>query len=217
MKKQHHILLLLAVFTLIFSITLYPQLPDTVPSHWGITGVVDGYAPKLGHVILFTTLAIGMPLLLMFIPRLDPKYESIKKFEDAYLWFIVTFTLFTVGLYTYTTAIALGAPLPIDWFIIPGIALLFIHIGRLLHASTPNYTIGIRTAWTLSSKENWERTHQFGGNLFTWGGVFSLVSIFFGKYSFAIFFGVILIAALAPIIYSYRLYRQESKTKKQST
>lgn len=43
--------------------------------------------------------------------------------------------------------------------------IMFMLIANVLPRLRPNWWIGIRTPWTLSSEQNWIRTHRLGGQL----------------------------------------------------
>lgn len=43
--------------------------------------------------------------------------------------------------------------------------IVFILIANVLPRIQPNWWIGVRTPWTLASKENWTRTHRLAGQL----------------------------------------------------
>lgn len=43
---------------------------------------------------------------------------------------------------------------------------LFIAMGNMFGKIRPNYTLGIRTPWTLADAQVWDKTHRFAGRLF---------------------------------------------------
>ena len=69
-----------------------------------------------------------------------------------------------------------------------------------------NYTIGIKILWTLHSEENWNRTHRFAGRLWLVCGIVIMLTGFFG--GVWAFFGITLAMIVAPVVYSYALYRK---------
>jgi len=89
-----------------------------------------------------------------------------------------------------------------------GAAGLFYYVGVFLPHAERNWFAGIRTPWTLSSDEVWDRTHALGGRLFKRTAVLTLVGLFFGDY--AIYFLLIpaLLTAGITAVYSYYLYAQ---------
>lgn len=48
-----------------------------------------------------------------------------------------------------------------------------------------NYTVGIRLPWTLSSEDNWDKTHRLAGKLWIVGGVLVLFNVFLKWTSFS--------------------------------
>ena len=60
----------------------YPRLPQSVPVHWGIDGVANGFAGKEALLImpLVTLLVVGAIALAI---RFDPKQKNIVRSRDA--------------------------------------------------------------------------------------------------------------------------------------
>lgn len=76
-------------------VLLWEQLPAQLPIHWGLSGGVDGYAPKAVAVVAFPLLMLA----LQWLPK--PKKNS----KQCYEWLlpIITVLLFA-GLYYYWLA-----------------------------------------------------------------------------------------------------------------
>ncbi|MDO4466454.1 MAG: SdpI family protein [Bacillota bacterium] len=87
---------------------------------------------------------------------------------------------------------------------------LFILLGFAMKKAKQNPLFGIRTTWTLDNEENWNRTHQFSSILWIVCGLITTINFFFQ--SNIIFFSMILIVALGPILYSYWFYRMQLKS-----
>lgn len=199
------------VLVLTFAVTIFawPSMPDRVASHWGFSGEADGYLPKAWGLLLVPFLSVGLAALLLLLPRIDPLEANIAEFREAYEGFIVVFLLFLLAVQAFILLWNGGIRVSIALVLPPAFAALFYEIGVLMGQAKPNWFIGIRTPWTLSSERVWEKTHALGGRLFKITGVFALLGIFFPAY--AILF--ILVPALAVsfylVVYSYREYRKE--------
>jgi len=191
----------------------YPQLPLKVPSHWGISGQVDGWTTPLGHALGVPAMMLGLYILFLLIPILEPRrknfqesfgfYQMIRNFMMAFLLF-----LFLITTWTGVT----GQPLRIDVIVPMAVGVLFILIGNYLHQIKSNFFMGIRTPWTLSSDTVWKKTHHLGGYMFVIGGLlFFTTPLWPTPLNFCIPMLGILLAALVPIVYSYILFRQEQK------
>ena len=93
-------------------------------------------------------------------------------------------------------------------FMIPAFAILFYLAGDLIGKSKRNYFIGIRTPWTLSSDEVWDKTHKLGGKLFKTAGVASLAGLLFPKIAFYFVIIPVLLFAIISVAYSYIIWRK---------
>ena len=91
-----------------------------------------------------------------------------------------------------------------------GVGLLFIFLGNFLTRVEPNWFIGIRTPWTLSSDTVWRKTHRTGGWVFVLGGFVLASGAFLPHGAFLPLFVVtILFMPLIPIVQSYVLWKRE--------
>jgi uncharacterized membrane protein len=88
---------------------------------------------------------------------------------------------------------------------------LFIAIGATMGKLRPNWFLGLRTPWTLSSKTAWVRTHRIGGWLFILLGMSTVLAMPFTEGPFAarlLVFGAAGIAVWS-MVYSYILWRSD--------
>ncbi len=206
--KKEVLPIALIVLAYIIGISAYSCLPDVMPSHWNIKGEVDSWTSKNFAVFFFPSLALGIYILMLFIPRIDPLRKNYPKFYLPYYWLRTILIFFFVSMYLYTIAAGAGFKMNINYFIIPAISLLFIVMGVFLPRIKKNYFVGIKTPWTLHSEEVWDKTHKVGGKLFMAAGIVSLLSIFIPSYSFQILITAIIVASFGSIIYSYFAFRQ---------
>jgi len=207
-SKKEILPVALIVVAFIVGLLLYPDLPETMPSHWNAQGEVDAWSSKNFSVFFFPGLTLGIYLLMTFIPLIDPLRKNYIKFRMVYFWFRTIFVVFFISLYFYTLWVGLGSELNINYFILPAMSALFILIGMFLPKIRKNYFVGIKTPWTIHSEEVWNKTHQFSGKLFVIAGMIALASIFFPKYSFLIFMAAILSATVLSIASSYFIFRK---------
>lgn len=187
---------------------LSPQLPDPMPSHWNATGEVDGYTSKLWGIWLLPLMTLGITLLLAGVPYIDPLKANIEKFRGLYNAFIIGFVAYMLYIYTLTLAAALGAQFNMTYMLVPAVGLLFVGISFLIENAKRNFFIGIRTPWTLSSDEVWEKTHKLGAQTFRIGGALVIVSVFLGENGIWLLLPALLFAGLAPVVYSYFAWRK---------
>ena len=79
--------LLLTAAAFVATLIIYPQLPETIPTHWNIQGEVDGHSGRM-TVWLMPAVLVGLLLLLAVLPWLSPKHFGVDSFRSTY-WFIV--------------------------------------------------------------------------------------------------------------------------------
>ena len=189
---------------------LYPQMPDPMPSHWNAAGEVDGYMAKFWGLFLMPLLALGVFVLFLAIPRIDPLKANIAQFIRAYNLMMVLLIGYLLYVYALTLLWALGYQFNMTFTLLPAMGLLFIAVGYLVGKAKRNFFVGIRTPWTLSSDTVWAKTHQLGKWTFVGAGVVTIVCAFLGEVGFWIFTLTLLAAAVVPVLYSYILWRREN-------
>jgi uncharacterized membrane protein len=215
MKTKTTIILVLALIAigLVAGLLLWNQLPEQMASHWNVNDEADGFTTKFWGVFLMPLVTLGMFGLFIVLPNIDPLKANIEQFRGAFNLFIVLI----IGFMLYVHAITLVWNLGYQNFrfsmaLLPAFGALFFFIGYMFKQAKRNFFIGIRTPWTLSSDSVWDKTHQLGGNLFMLIGVLAFAGSFFGGLTaFWLFFVPLMVSVLFLVIYSYILYRNETK------
>lgn len=212
-KLTSIIVLALIAFAVIAGLSLWNQLPDQMASHWNAYDQVDGYISKFWGVFLMPLITLGMFVMFLVVPALDPLKANIAQFREAFNMFIALISAFMLYIHGLTLAWSLGyQDFKMSAAMLPFMGVLFIAIGYLLRKAKRNFFIGIRTPWTLSSDLVWNKTHQLGSVLFILSGAFAIAGGFFGGMAAIWLMFVPLIgSSLFLVIYSYVLYRSETK------
>ncbi|MCX6821926.1 MAG: SdpI family protein [Candidatus Aenigmarchaeota archaeon] len=213
MRKSEIAVLIIILVSFIIGIYIYPQMPETMASHWNIRGEVDGYISKFWGIFLMPFISFALFLLFVVIPRVDPLKENIVKFRKYFDGFIVLLELFLFYLYLFTIFWSYGFRFNIIQVLIPAFAILFFYVGILVEKSKRNWFIGIRTPWTMSSDKVWEKTNKLGGKLFKITGIIILIGIFFADYAFYFFILPVIIVAIYTVVYSYFEYKKQKNHK----
>lgn len=210
--KKEIVPIIFLVLTIIASIATYKYLPDRVVSHWNFQGVADGWSSKNFHAIFFPCLILFMYLLFYFLPTIDPKRERYQEFEKVYYIFesMMIGVLFIVFL--VATLFNLGYDIPIGNVISLVIGIMMIVIGNYMGKIKNNWFVGIKTPWTLSSENVWNKTHRFGGRAFIVFGLIIITAPYLNVVLATVIFllGTFLVV-FGTMIYSYLLYRKENK------
>ena len=198
---------LVMLLPMVVGLLLWQQLPEQIPSHWGIHGEVDGWTDKTTTVFGFPALMIALHWLCVLASSADPKSKNYHaSMIRLVLWICPGISLLVNSL---VSTAALGYSFDIQLILPLFEGVLFIIVGNLLPKCRQSYTLGIKLPWTLNNEENWNKTHRLTGKVWVGGGVIILATAFLG--SFWIMIGTTLAMVIIPTIYSYCLYRKQSQ------
>jgi len=200
----------LIIAAVVISIAAYPNLPERMPTHWGVNGEVNGWSSRLWGAWLIPLVMAAMWLFLRAIPHIDPRKANYAKFAGMYDTVIVLILGFLLVMHGIVIAAAMGRDVKMDRIMMPLVGIFIAAIGFLIPRAAPNWFIGIRTPWTLTSDKSWEKTHKLGGPLFIGLGLLMALSSFIAPEQ-AIW---ILVAAAIGIVvflfvYSYRVWKAD--------
>jgi len=204
--------MILAMF--LAGVFLYPTMPDTMASHWGADGQVNGYIPKFEALFLMPAITMAIFLLLILLPKIDPKRINYAGFQKYYDGFLAVFVGFMVYIHILTSLFNRGFEFNMTAAIMPAMAVLFYSVGALLERSRQNWFVGIRTPWTLSSEKVWDKTNRLGAKIFKTVAVLSLAMIFMGEPGFIVFVVMIVALSVYLVAYSYLEFKKEAGAKK---
>ena len=187
------------------------SVPDRIPIHWNAAGEVDGYGGKFAGLLLVPLIAVGVYLLLLYIPRIDPARLNYQSFAGTYLLVRVMLTSYLAFIYVVTT-VSIGdeEAVPVAGLIVGSIGVLLIVLGGAMAKFRPNWFAGIRTPWTLTSKRAWVRTHRLGGRVFIAAGIATLLGAAVGT-DWAIYamMAVLILGVVGLYAYSYFVWRDD--------
>lgn len=205
---QRWLALATVVIMFVTGLAIYSRLPEQVASHWDISGQADSFSSRFWGAFGIPLLSCGLYLLMLVLPVIDPKRSNIEKFRSSYDLFAAGVMLFLAYLYGLTLYYNLVRPVHFGAWLIPALSALFFIIGMTMQRAKFNYTIGIRTPWTLADQKVWTQTHGLAGDLFKLAAVFMLAGIIFANQAFWFVIGLILFVTIYCAVYSYYLYRK---------
>ncbi len=204
--------LLLILFSLISSLYFFQSMPEQVPAHWNFKGEVDRLANASSHILMINLILIGLYLLFIFLPLIDPNKKRYEQFRKIYHIFKNIFLLFLAGIFLLTNLNAVGYNINISIYIPVAVGILFMIIGNYLGKIKMNWFMGIKTPWTLSSEEVWNKTHRLGGKLFMLSGLLIALDGFLPvNYQIPVFILAIMIILIGTIGGSYFIYKKNIK------
>jgi uncharacterized membrane protein len=194
---------------------IYNDLPETVPTHFGLNGKADAYGPKTtiwAMVGILSVVAMGAWLLLHLINKVDPKKAAPGRepVMRKLAWIVLVFMALVTVLILFSVKEG-----KMIWgnLVLSLVGLFFTILGNYMPVLKPNYFAGIRTPWTLESEYNWKVTHQVAGKYWFWGGLLIAAgTLFLPALPGMIFFlSVLAVMVAVPLITSYRIFKEEKR------
>jgi uncharacterized membrane protein len=209
MRTATMISLAIVLVSFIIGAYLYPSMPAEMASHWNARGEVNGYMEKFWSLFLMPVISLGMLLLFLAVPKMDPLKSNVAKFRKYFDNFVIVIMAFMLYIYMLTILWNLGMAFDISIALSPAFAIIFYYSGVLMEKSKRNWFIGFRTPWTMSSDRVWDKTNKLGGKLFKACGVIALLGVLFPVY--AILFAIIpvIVSGIYTFVYSYAEYRKK--------
>jgi uncharacterized membrane protein len=202
--------LLLVVAAVAVSIFYYPKLPEQMATHWDASGQPNGFSNRFLGAWLLPLIMAVVWLILRAVPHIDPRRTNYEKFSGMYEALVILILGFMLVMHVVVLMAATGAPIKMERVAMPIVGAFIAIMGLLIPKAHPNWFVGIRTPWTLTSDLSWERTHRIGGPLFVVLGLLMVVTTFIMP-EVAIW---VLVAAVVGIViflfaYSYRVWKED--------
>jgi len=204
--------LLIIITTIALSYWAYPQLPATVASHWDFQGQVNGWVNKNFHSIFFPGILVALYIGFFIMPYVDPKKERYEEFAGVYRLMRDAILFVLLGVFTVATFYNLNYSLNVGAIVAILLGALMIVMGNYFGKIKRNWFVGIRTPWSMSSENVWNKTHRLGGRLFMfWGLGIAIAPWLDFRIAMAILFIGLTAIIIGVTLYSFLLYRQEKK------
>ncbi len=192
--------------SLALTAALYSRLPLRIPTHFDAHGTVNGWMERSVGAWMAPAVGLATWALLRFAPVILPRAWSVRLAgapvaAAAALVVMLTGAMQVIVLYaSLHPAETVGRPLLL------ALGAFWVALAQVLPRVRRNPLLGIRTVWTLTSDENWLRTHRLAGYTFSAAGLVTLgAGVVGGAALFTVAVGALIASAVAPVIYSYVL------------
>lgn len=185
------------------------RLPERVATHFDFRGNADGWMARDAALLLLPTIGLALWALMRLSPRVLPRAERAR-LGPTNLALVAAMTSVFLGLvHVGLLAHALDPAFSITKAVYLGVGGLFVGLGLVMPRVRRNALLGVRTAWTLASDENWARTHRVAGYAMVAGGVVAALSgTFGGAVGAVVALTSLVLAGLVPAAYSLVLARR---------
>lgn len=192
---------------------LWNSLPEKVPIHWDYKGEINGWGTKYSLIGLVFLLPVLTYVLMLVIPKIDPK-KRIKLMGGKYyqIKFVLVIFMSVLALFIIQSSKSQTLSSPSMVFVLIG--LLFMALGNYFKVIKQNYFLGIKTPWTLESEEVWKLTHILAGKLWIIGGLLIVILslIIPENINFYFFISITAIISIVPVVYSYLIFKKLKKS-----
>lgn len=211
------IVALLVIVPFVYSVIVYPHLPNQIPIHFNAAGKPDRWGrPEsifLGPGIM-GAVSIFIYVLMTNLKSIDP-----KKFDPSSETLYIKFAMLTVTFLSILSIVIIYATthqdINVGKIILPIIGIAFSVLGWYMPKFKQNYFVGFKLPWTLENVNNWNATHAVAGKIWFYCGILQaiLTALLPSNFAFISFMSLIAIMVIAPTLYSYLMFKNGNSIK----
>jgi len=186
-----------------------------IPVHWSASGEVNRYGGRLEAFAMIPAVTVLVSLLLAFVPKIDPRGRNLAKSGPLLMtvWMGMLVLLFVSHVALVLSATGTIEP---DGSLVPRLILLAVSVfmvvlGNFLGKARPNWFVGVRTPWTLSSDRAWDITHRWAGRGFVMTGLGGGLAVLLMpvEIGLTVFFALLGVTVGGAVILSYLAWRRD--------
>jgi uncharacterized membrane protein len=190
-------------------------LPATVPLRFDAHGVATSYGSAALPLAVMPLAALVVSAVFAGLTRIEPRRDNLAASRAAYAtrWIGAVAVIAIVHawiVYTLLTTARGSAPVDPTRLVFALVGATIAIAGSQLAKLRSNFMIGIRTPWTLSSDQVWERTHRLARVPVMLAGLTILLAAFAAPVAllFKLTMTVVIVLAAGLIVLSYVLWRR---------
>ena len=207
-KKYWLITSAITLLPILMGLLLWNQLPDQLPTHFGIDGAADGWSGKGFAVFCLPLMMLFFHIVIFFATRLDKQNRGHN--EKVLNLVGLIFPVMSIVISGYMFSRAMDFELSLGALLFPLLGLLFIAMGNWLPKIKQNSTLGIKIKWTLYNEDHWNRTHRVAGFVWVIGGVIFCLMGFVAEKALLFLLPLeVILLAFVPMVYSWNLARKQ--------
>lgn len=215
-KTQEAIPIFVIILSFIFAGYAYPYMPALMATHWGVDNIVNGYASKqLALFLIPITLLVLYPFFLL-LPKYAPYKKNFHEFRQYYNIFVTLIFFFLFYLYILILVWNVEIYFNMLQFLAPAFSIILYYAGLLSSKTKMNWFVGIRTPWAYKNELVWQKTQNFGANMFKISAVICLFSLIIPSLSAVFILVPIIFSVIAVNVYSFLEAKTHKKISHQS-
>ncbi|MFM7016475.1 MAG: SdpI family protein [Bacteroidota bacterium] len=219
MKKSYTLFLqwITTLFPVIYYLSIWNQLPHEVPTHYDFNLNPDDFHSKeflLGILIFMGIITVGSSIIMLHSKSLknsDNLYNHPQQLKKLSWVITIIISMIMLLIVMMTKSYCNNQPIfSFERLVLITVSALFTVLGYFMKNINQNYFFGIRTPWTMASKENWKETHVFSSKFWINGSLLMCIALTIAPNNLineVFLTGVIILVAI-PIYYSYHLSKK---------
>ena len=181
--------------------------PGRIPIHMSLSGHVDGWSDRIHVAAVVAGITVLSALGYAAMGRLSG--GTTRNLRIARLVLVLVALMTAVILAAAAFGRLNGPDLGPSRLQPAVLALMFLIVGALIGKASPNPLVGVRTYWSLRSRQAWDKSNRLAGRLFFWIGLVGLVASPFAPPVVLVpvlLIGIIATAVIA-VVESWRVWR----------
>lgn len=192
-------------------LSVYVTEGTQLPVHWNLTGEVDKTVDAVTVLWLPPVVMWLMIGILSSLTFLEPRKTHLEQSRKAIHAITSTVILLMLVVEIGYIALLKGVAFPMHVVIVFSLGIVLLIIGNYLGKTRSNFFIGIRTPWTLTSDENWQRTHRITAPVYMICGAILASACWFVTPSMLgyLLTGLVIPLALFPVLYSWWIWKRQ--------
>lgn len=186
-----------------------------IPVHFSVSGEVNRYGSRLEAFGLIPALTIGLSLLLAAAPKIDPRGRNLASsgplLMTVWMGLLAILTVTHLALTLPALGVVEAESSLMLRLVLAAVALFLAVVGNMLGKARPNWFVGVRTPWSLSSDHSWDVTHRWAGRGFVLSGIVGSGVILLApvQIGIAVFVALICTTSVGSILISYLAWRTD--------
>lgn len=225
---------IISIVPLVITAVVVQFMPESVPMHYDMTGVVDRWGSRYENLIfpiIILVLALFMSLLIGLYERKANKADDDKEragaLSNARILGIIGTTMSAMfgvmqcfilyGAYTGAKAEAITATVDIGKVSCILLGVMFMVLGNFMTKTRINGSVGVRISWSMYNDNTWRKSNHFGAIAMILAGLLTIITALLMKSSIGATMaalGYICLASIITAAYAHRVYVEEKESEK---
>lgn len=182
-----------------------------LPIHFDAAGNPNGWTSAWFALSVIPLVTLVILALTVLLPKIEPHGLNLLRSRPAIQTMFLALLALLAALQLVIVAMALDKPVHVGRIAVTAVGLLFVIGGNVLGKLRWNFSLGIRTRWTIANERVWDHTHRFAGRVFVAVGAVMAIVAWWNSvqgHEVALILTGGATVAVLPILRSYQLWKE---------